>query len=160
MASGDSEFLKVAVKGAAQFEGEFTIGSKLGRPGHLFVEPQKDLLLVELVGLATKNKLLASLPLPGVWRGGIKPQRAHITDGHIRFGVKPCAQFARQTFFASRFTLKKSDRDLPSRDLLAAAENTHYNADYRIGSTRVLTNQRGYPGEGCRGFNPALVVEV
>ena len=38
--------------------------------------------------------------------------------------------------------------------------HTHYNADYKIGSTRVLTNQRGYPGEGCRGFDPALVVEV
>lgn len=38
--------------------------------------------------------------------------------------------------------------------------HTHYNADYVIGSTRVLTNQRGYPDELCKGFNPSLVVEV
>jgi len=29
-----------------------------------------------------------------------------------------------------------------------------------IGSTRVLTNQRGYPEDLCKGFNPSLVVEV
>jgi predicted phosphodiesterase len=38
--------------------------------------------------------------------------------------------------------------------------HTHYNVDYQLGSTRVLTNQRGYPAEHCRGFNPALVVEI
>jgi hypothetical protein len=32
--------------------------------------------------------------------------------------------------------------------------------DYKIGSTRVLTNQRGYPDELCKDFAPALVVEV
>jgi len=38
--------------------------------------------------------------------------------------------------------------------------HTHYNVDYRIGPTRVLTNQRGYPGEPCRGFDPAMVIDV
>ena len=38
--------------------------------------------------------------------------------------------------------------------------HTHYNVDYAIGSTRVLTNQRGYPDQICKGFNPSLVVEV
>jgi predicted phosphodiesterase len=38
--------------------------------------------------------------------------------------------------------------------------HTHYNADYVIGSTRVLTNQRGYPEELCKGFNPSLIVEI
>jgi len=38
--------------------------------------------------------------------------------------------------------------------------HTHYNVDYRVGSTRVLSNQRGYPEELCAGFNPSLVVEV
>lgn len=37
---------------------------------------------------------------------------------------------------------------------------THYNVDYRIGSTRVLTNQRGYPHEVCDGFDPGMVIEV
>ena len=38
--------------------------------------------------------------------------------------------------------------------------HTHYNVDYKIGATRVLTNQRGYPEELLTGFNPALIVEV
>ena len=38
--------------------------------------------------------------------------------------------------------------------------HTHYNADYRLGSTRVLTNQRGYPSESCRGFEPDMVVKL
>ena len=38
--------------------------------------------------------------------------------------------------------------------------HTHFNVDYMLGSTRVLTNQRGYPDELCKGFNPSLVVEI
>jgi predicted phosphodiesterase len=38
--------------------------------------------------------------------------------------------------------------------------HTHYNVDYKIGPTRVLTNQRGYPDQLCPDFNPALVIEV
>src|SRR5437764_8422291 len=38
--------------------------------------------------------------------------------------------------------------------------HTHYNVDYKIGSTRVLTNQRGYPDERAAGFEPGLVVEL
>jgi len=38
--------------------------------------------------------------------------------------------------------------------------HTHYNADFAIGSTRVLTNQRGYPDQLCDGFDPSLVVEI
>jgi hypothetical protein len=38
--------------------------------------------------------------------------------------------------------------------------HTHYNVDYKIGSTRVLTNQRGYPDERAVGFDPGLVVEL
>ena len=38
--------------------------------------------------------------------------------------------------------------------------HTHYNVDYKIGATRVLTNQHGYPDAICRGFDPALVVEL
>ena len=38
--------------------------------------------------------------------------------------------------------------------------HTHYNVDYAIGSTRVLTNQRGYPDQLCKDFDPSLVVEV
>jgi predicted phosphodiesterase len=38
--------------------------------------------------------------------------------------------------------------------------HTHHNVDYRIGATRVLSNQRGYPGSICQGFDRGLVVEV
>ncbi len=38
--------------------------------------------------------------------------------------------------------------------------HTHFNADYVIGLTRVLTNQRGYPDQICTGFDPGLVVEI
>jgi predicted phosphohydrolase len=38
--------------------------------------------------------------------------------------------------------------------------HTHFNVDRQIGSTRILTNQRGYPGEPCRGFDPGMVVEL
>jgi predicted phosphodiesterase len=38
--------------------------------------------------------------------------------------------------------------------------HTHYNVDYKIGSTRVLTNQRGYPDQLCKRFDPGLVIEV
>jgi len=36
----------------------------------------------------------------------------------------------------------------------------HHCSDYVIGSTRVVTNTRGYPEEKETGFNPSLVVEV
>jgi hypothetical protein len=38
--------------------------------------------------------------------------------------------------------------------------HTHHNVDYHLGSTRVLSNQRGYPKQRCPGFDPAMVVEV
>jgi predicted phosphodiesterase len=38
--------------------------------------------------------------------------------------------------------------------------HTHYNVDYKIGATRVFTNQRGYPGEVAAGFDPGKVVEI
>jgi hypothetical protein len=38
--------------------------------------------------------------------------------------------------------------------------HTHYNVDYSIGTTRVYSNQRGYPGEVVPGFKPRAVIEV
>ena len=38
--------------------------------------------------------------------------------------------------------------------------HTHYNVDYQLGATRVLSNQRGYPQAKCEGFDPAMVVEL
>lgn len=38
--------------------------------------------------------------------------------------------------------------------------HTHYCVDYRLGDTRILSNQRGYPTEPAHGFDPGLVVDV
>ena len=38
--------------------------------------------------------------------------------------------------------------------------HTHYNVDYKAGTTRILSNQRGYPHEPAAGFDPRLVVKV
>jgi predicted phosphohydrolase len=38
--------------------------------------------------------------------------------------------------------------------------HTHHNVDYTIGSTRVYTNQRGYPSYALEGFRPGAIVEV
>ena len=52
-------------------------------------------------------------------------------------------------------------------DLIEAAEpalwihgHTHVCSDFRVGVTRVISNQRGYPGEGDEGFDPGLVVKI
>jgi hypothetical protein len=38
--------------------------------------------------------------------------------------------------------------------------HTHHCVDYKIGKTRVFSNQRGYPGEPDLGFKPDVVIEV
>lgn len=38
--------------------------------------------------------------------------------------------------------------------------HTHHSTDYTIGDTRVLSNQRGYPGEGNTGFNPRFYIDI
>jgi predicted phosphodiesterase len=38
--------------------------------------------------------------------------------------------------------------------------HTHCSVDYRIGSTRVFSNQRGYPDQGQTGFDPQAVVTL
>jgi predicted phosphodiesterase len=38
--------------------------------------------------------------------------------------------------------------------------HTHFNVDYRLGSTRVLSNQRGYPEHVCTGFDPEFIIEL
>ena len=38
--------------------------------------------------------------------------------------------------------------------------HTHYSCDYHIGTTRMISNQRGYNDMEATGFDPALTVEV
>ncbi len=48
-----------------------------------------------------------------------------------------------------------------SRAALWLHGHTHRNVDYKIGETRILTNQRGYPDEPMKGFDPSgKVIEL
>jgi predicted phosphodiesterase len=38
--------------------------------------------------------------------------------------------------------------------------HTHHNVDYRVGATRIYTNQRGYPGKLLAGFDSGAIVEL
>lgn len=38
--------------------------------------------------------------------------------------------------------------------------HTHFNVDYRLGATRVVSNQRGYPQQPCARFDPGMVIDV
>jgi predicted phosphodiesterase len=38
--------------------------------------------------------------------------------------------------------------------------HTHHCVDYRVGKTRVVSNQRGYPHEPVGGFTPGFVVDL
>jgi len=67
-----------------------------------------------------------------------------------------CANSPLNPVFASKLDSLVEQSGVP----LWIHGHTHYNVDYVIGSTRVLTNQRGYPDQICKGFDPALVVEV
>jgi predicted phosphodiesterase len=58
--------------------------------------------------------------------------------------------------FVSKLDLLVETSDVP----LWIHGHTHHNVDYKIGSTRVLSNQRGYPDEKVDEFEPGLVVEI
>ena len=56
-----------------------------------------------------------------------------------------------------------SDLDLmiqASRIPLWIHGHTHYNVDYKIGVTRIYSNQRGYPSEMARGFELGRIIEI
>jgi Icc-related predicted phosphoesterase len=38
--------------------------------------------------------------------------------------------------------------------------HTHYNVDYKIGATRIYSNQRGYPNGKLRCFEPGNIIEI
>jgi hypothetical protein len=54
-----------------------------------------------------------------------------------------------------------SDLDwmLDGRAALWVHGHTHLSCDYEVGGTRVVANQRGYPGEDA-GFDARLVLDV
>tara|TARA_B100000749_G_C18447548_1_gene474916 strand:+ start:3707 stop:4516 length:810 start_codon:yes stop_codon:yes gene_type:complete len=59
------------------------------------------------------------------------------------------------------FSSNMDDFILYHKPVLWAHGHTHYNVDYYIGKTRVITNQRGYKGEKeGRKFNKSMVIEL
>lgn len=50
--------------------------------------------------------------------------------------------------------------NLLGRSALWAYGHTHASLDFRLGGTRLISNQRGYPAESGCGFDPDLLVEV
>jgi hypothetical protein len=38
--------------------------------------------------------------------------------------------------------------------------HTHHNVDYKIGATRIYSNQRGYPNETALSFEPEKVIKI
>ena len=46
------------------------------------------------------------------------------------------------------------------KPLLWVHGHTHYNVDYQLESTRVISNQRNYPAFPDKTFNPDLIVEI
>jgi hypothetical protein len=38
--------------------------------------------------------------------------------------------------------------------------HTHHNVDYKIGGTRIYSNQRGYAHAMARGFEPGRIIEI
>jgi len=49
---------------------------------------------------------------------------------------------------------------LASRVSLWIHGHTHHNVDYKIGATRIYSNQRGYPDERLARFEPEKIIEI
>jgi predicted phosphodiesterase len=89
-------------------------------------------------------------------REGRKWARSHFQDKPVVY-VLGNHEFYRHSLPDLTETLKR-ETDGSHIHLL---ENSAVEIDgYVIGSTRVLTNQRGYPDQLCKDFDPSLVVEV
>lgn len=87
------------------------------------------------------------------------PERTVIVTHHAPSARSEAPAYARSPLtpaFASNLDAIIADSGVP----LWLHGHTHWNVDYQLGSTRVLTNQRGYPSENCRGFDPRMVVEL
>jgi Icc-related predicted phosphoesterase len=70
------------------------------------------------------------------------------------------APYHRGTPLSPAFSSDLDDLVEPSGVPLWIHGHTHYNVDYQLGLTRILTNQRGYPDQFSKGFDPGLVVNL
>jgi Icc-related predicted phosphoesterase len=79
---------------------------------------------------------------------------------HAAPSMRSEASYHRDSPIAPAFSSDMDELVEGSRVPLWVHGHTHYNVDYKIGGTRVLSNQRGYPEEVCDGFEAGMVVEV
>ena len=87
------------------------------------------------------------------------PDRTIVVTHHAPSARSEAPQYARSPLtpaFASNLDSLIEQSKIP----LWIHGHTHYNVDYRLGSTRILTNQSGYPHERCLGFDAGLVIEI
>jgi hypothetical protein len=70
------------------------------------------------------------------------------------------ADWHRTDLTNAAFTSNLDDLITQSGAVIWIHGHTHYCVDYRLGNTRVLSNQRGYPNEEVGKFDAGLVVEV
>lgn len=61
---------------------------------------------------------------------------------------------------AKYFTNEISEFILEREPCIWVSGHVHYNFDFMIGNTRVVSNQAGYPNEHVRGWDPAFTVEI
>ncbi len=90
---------------------------------------------------------------------GSDPAKTVIVTHHAP-SLRSEPSFHANSPLSGAFASRLDDLVANSRVPLWIHGHTHYNTDYKIGSSRILTNQRGYPGEICKGFDPGLTVTV
>ena len=161
---------------AVELGGFVFLGCTLWTDFELTANPQMAMFLAEdmmndyrIVRCSTANRTLCAIDTRKIHAKSVTwlkkelsrhdPTRTIVVTHHAPSARSEAPHHAasplRPTFFSNLDALVAK-----SRVPLWIHGHTHYNVDYRIGTTRVLTNQRGYPNEACLGFDPGTVVEL
>ena len=140
------------------------------------VEPNSAMAIAErtmndyrLIQFSTENRVLEARDTVALHKESVSwlknqfnetdPAKTIVVTHHApSFRSEP--PFHADSPLAGAFASRLDDLIASSRVPLWIHGHTHFNVDYKIGSTRVLTNQRGYPGERCQGFDPGRIVTL
>jgi len=87
------------------------------------------------------------------------PARTIVVTHHAPSPLSLSSQYA-DDLLSAAFASDLNPLIKASRIPLWIHGHTHYNVDFKIGSTRIYSNQRGYHHEGVRGFEPGNVIEI
>ena len=91
--------------------------------------------------------------------GQCNPQKTVIVTHHAPSETSIPPYHARQILNAA-FASKLDEFVEASGVPLWIHGHTHYCVDYKIGRTRIFSNQRGYPGNYDAGYKPESVIEL